>query len=494
MHMQTSPPDQELIPERYVRLLVWVGAVLLGLLIPLKILSVGYIPSDDAMCHVAKALSGKAWSEILVIRDGFAEDEHPGWHAILGVVHRWTNWDADTLLSFSVVAPFLLFWLALVLPRKRPEAMLLALFLASVAAPGTFVRPLFGRPFIFILIVYVILLQLWARREKISAAVMALSVGLIGVSVWVHGSWYLFGIVIAAFALAGEWRKSFTLAVCWLAGVVLGATFTGHPLDYLKETTMHLFITFGGQLLDRMLVTELKPDFGDLTLVMAVLLALVWRVARGAWQPSVVQNPIFMLAVLGWLLGLKVSRFWTDWGFPAALLWLALDLETILETHLDYRKISALLLAGFAGFGVFFSTTRDLGSRWTSNLTVEYLTPETPGIAGWLPEKGGTVYCSDMWVFFRTFYRNPHAEWRYILGFEPGIMPPEDLAILRKIQWNYFAAAAYDPWVKKMRREDRLILLQGGQPDIAGLEWHYGATGTWIGRLPRKVSQTETKP
>ena len=63
-------------------------------------------------------------------------------------------------------------------------------------------------------------------------------------------------------------------------------------------------------------------------------------------------------------------------------------------------------------------------------------------------------------------------------------MPPEDLAILRKIQSNWYASQAYEPWVKKMRPEDRLILLQGSSPTITALEWTYAANNTWIGRLP----------
>ena len=67
-------------------------------------------------------------------------------------------------------------------------------------------------------------------------------------------------------------------------------------------------------------------------------------------------------------------------------------------------------------------------------------------------------------------------------------MPPEDLAIYRKIQWNYYAYQAYEPWVKKMRPQDRLIIRRPAEqePKIKGLEWHYAATGIWSGRLPRK--------
>jgi hypothetical protein len=210
-------------------------------------------------------------------------------------------------------------------------------------------------------------------------------------------------------------------------------------------------------------------------------------VARGEWRGSAEWTPLLALAVLGWFLGLKVSRFWVDWGFPAAILWLAGELEAVLEKN-SLRPYPVLVLSAFAAAGPYMLVTRDLNDRWTQNATIEYITPETPGIQGWLPDPGGLVYDSDMRVFFRTFYKNPHADWRYVLGFEPGIMTPENFDILRKIQWNSYTSQAYEPWVEKMRPQDRMILFQdaGIHPGIAGLEWYYAASDTWIGRLPRK--------
>jgi len=55
----------------------------------------------------------------------------------------------------------------------------------------------------------------------------------------------------------------------------------------------------------------------------------------------------------------------------------------------------------------------------------------------WLPEKGGILYSSDMTIFYQTFFKNPNADWRYILGFEPALMPDEDFRCFNKIMWNY---------------------------------------------------------
>jgi len=45
---------------------------------------------------------------------------------------------------------------------------------------------------------------------------------------------------------------------------------------------------------------------------------------------------------------------------------------------------------------------------------------------------------------------------------------------------------AFEPWVKKMRPEDRLIVRAGSKPGIKELEWNMAVSGTWIGRLPRE--------
>jgi hypothetical protein len=148
---------------------------------------------------------------------------------------------------------------------------------------------------------------------------------------------------------------------------------------------------------------------------------------------------------------------------------------------------SAVVACGF-----FWSFTKDTGGRWTYNLTDEYMTEDNPKLAGWLPDKGGIMYSSDWRVFFRTFFKNPNAEWRYILGFEATFMPPEDLKVFRDIQWKDGDPSAYMPWVKKMRPEDRLVMNGGdwARPNIKELEWFYAIRGYWIGRLPRTPSTT----
>lgn len=91
-----------------------------------------------------------------------------------------------------------------------------------------------------------------------------------------------------------------------------------------------------------------------------------------------------------------------------------------------------------------------------------------------------------MTFYYNTFYKNPQADWRYILGYEPAIMPEENLKILRAIQLSHGAFKAYEPWIKKMRPVDRLVIYDSAQPNLPQIEWHDSGDNMWIGRLPEK--------
>jgi hypothetical protein len=137
--------------------------------------------------------------------------------------------------------------------------------------------------------------------------------------------------------------------------------------------------------------------------------------------------------------------------------------------------------------GIYLGFTSDRDGRWTQNLTTDFLSENNPALTGWLPDPGGIIYDSDMDVFFQTFYANPKADWKYILGFESGWMRPEDLEVLRKYQWNFGDVRILAPWVDEMRPQDRMIINAPGSspPNLPELQWDYAATEMWIGRLPR---------
>jgi hypothetical protein len=226
--------------------------------------------------------------------------------------------------------------------------------------------------------------------------------------------------------------------------------------------------------------------------VLAVIAMIFWRSRSPDWKPADLIDPIFMLGILGWLLGLKVVRFWADWGCPAILLWLALEFQKQFQRYLGRDSGRRLVVTLGLALGFFLGAASDRDGRWTSNLNKQYLTQEDhPELAGWLPGSDGIIYSADMVVFYDTFFKNPTAPWRYVNGFEPALMLPDDLAVLHKVEWNYGDVRAYDSWVKKMRPQDRLIipvswLPTQGMPNIHELEWNYVLNSYWIGRLPEK--------
>src|SRR5881394_2608322 len=116
------PPHPAFEPfRRYVPLVVWVIVVLTLLVIPLKIIGYGYLPGDDALRHAAKAVSGKPWSEILVLNDVYKIDHEFGWNLLLEKISAATEASPETLVIFSVVSLFVLVGLAALLWLRYPE-------------------------------------------------------------------------------------------------------------------------------------------------------------------------------------------------------------------------------------------------------------------------------------------------------------------------------------------------------------------------------------
>ena len=475
--------------QRYVPLAVWVVAVSALLYIPFKIISAGFLPGDDAMRHAAKAVSGKSWPDILVMREDFQIDPSPGWQTILSWVHSLSGGNAESLVIFSSVGLMLLVTLSVLPWLRRPEAWLGALLVAVIFTPECATRLMRGRPYILTDFCLLMILFLWSRQEKDSPTRLALIFTplLVAASAWIHGSWYMLALPGMAILLTGFWRSAAAYGVCWIGGSLLGCGLTGHPVGFLWQSVRHMFGVFGNTVLPRQLAPELRGSEGAPLAIIVVALLLLWRVQSLGWNRKVIFNPFFMMMAMGCLLGFKVQRFWWDWGMMAFMVWVALELQAHFTRHVPADSAKRLVAVLVLGAGLVFGFTNDRENRWSAALMNDYLTPEKPDLVGWLPETGGIIYNSDMDVFFDTFYKNPTAPWRYVLGFEAGLMTPENLAVLRKAQWNLGDSRAYEPWVKKMRPADRMIIhaRNGGQPNLPELEWYYAATEIWIGRLPQ---------
>jgi hypothetical protein len=491
--METNDPNQ--LPEtpldglrRYVPLLAWLLVFLVFPVIALKIIQYGYLPPDDALRHAAKAVSGKPWPEILVVGPAFQIDHNFGWHAFLRQIHRWTHCNTDRLVVFSVVLLFTIVgWSALPWLR-RPEAWLIS-FTAMALTSGVLGRLTMGRPFLLTISGLLIILFVWQTRASDpprwwTAVWMAL---LIAICTFVHGVWYLWSLPVAAFFLAGEFRWGLALAAGWVAGVFLGSSFTGHPFESMYQAVVMADRAFDLHLTARTMAGEFQPSAGDALGLILLGGLLVLRQLAGLKARPLSTRPAFWLAVIAWVLSFKAVRFSEDWGWPALMVLVTTDLQLFLESRFAADSFKRLALVAALTIVTFLATTNDSGSRWTYNLTQQYLTSDNPDLAGWMPEKGGILYSSDMTIFYQTFFKNPNGDWRYIVGYEPALMPDEDFRIYHKILWNLGDAKGYMPWVDKMRPEDRLVIRggRGSPPNIPQLEWNYGVSGIWIGRLPR---------
>lgn len=466
-----------------------IAAFFLGI-IPFKIIGYGYLPPDDACRHAAKVVSGKDWGKILVLRPEIKMDSHPGWHAILGGVRRVFGWETHSLVLFSAVSLFILFAVAPLFFVRYPESWLASLLVLATAASGFAWRLVLGRPYILTMTVVVILCLSWrkVKRKAFSFASCAGLILLTAASTYIHCSWYMFALPLAALLLAREWRASAVYAICACLGIAIGASLTGHPVIFLKQTLTHLFLAFGKNEAEYMLVSEFRPGFGDTNMAIATALILIWCALRRRWRIGLVDNPVFILALMGFVLALFTRRAWLDWGLPAAAAWTAGVFDDFFASRLEAGSPRRFILTMALGLVLFMSFAADIGSRWTQCKPVDYLSADDPKQAELLPGPDGIIYSSDMTVFYQTFYRNPHAGWRYILGFEPTLMPEEDLEILRDIQRSPWTLKPYYGWIKKMRPQDRLIIKIGpaNPPRLPDLEWNYAALNTWIGRLPKK--------
>jgi len=459
-------------------------------LMPFQIIGHGFMPPDDALWHSAKVVSEKNWGEVLVLRDDIKIESHPGWHAILGAVHKAMKWDVHSLVLFSVIALFLLFSLIPIFFLRYPESWLISMLTLSMAASVWVSRLLLGRPYIVTMAALLIIFLLWPRfkEKKIDYGAVSLLIFAIAASTWIHRTWYILLVPILSFLLAREWRASLWLIASSVIGIFIGAAFTGHPIIFIKQTIFHLLLVSGSCETQDALVSELRPALGDFNIVLLVAAMLFWRALRGRWDKKVIDNPVFILVILSFIAGFITRRIWIDVGMVALALWLANEFEDILASKVDRFSIYRIFITIVAAITMYLSFTTDVGSRWSGCRPKDYLSSADPEQAKWLPGNGGIVYSDDMGIFFRTVYKNPHGDWRYILGSEAAIMPADDLKTLRNIQRNRYTYAPFEPWVKKMRPEDRLIIggIEDCKPKIPELEWKYAARSTWVGRKPKR--------
>jgi hypothetical protein len=453
--------------------------------VALRILATGYLPPDDALRHVAKAISGRPWSDILLLRPEFSLDSNPGWHAILGALHRLLGLGSVDLLLVSVVLLFVAFSLGPILVLRRPETWLVGLLLLNVVDPGVMVRLMSGRPFLLSSAVVPLVFLLWPRLEGPRwRPTFGLFVACGVASSWIHGAYYLLALPVLALLGAGRRTAGARLAGAFALGIPLGALLTGHPFGHLWQMLLHAYVSVGAPHATDALVTEFQPFNGKPAAVVAFFALLAWRRARrpGAVPPW--REPVIVMAAGCWALGYVASRFWSDWSAPALATLAAVEVQDSLEARVD--RTGSLVTSAVAAVLVLLGIGADSQQRWSVQSVRPFLSRDDPSQAAWLPGPGGIAYSAEMGAFYAIFFKNPDAPWRYVLGFEPAMMRPEDYAVYLGIKRSHGATESYLPWLMKMRPIDRLYVhgSAAAPPPIPGLEWYQPTFTLWAGRLP----------
>jgi hypothetical protein len=142
---------------------------------------------------------------------------------------------------------------------------------------------------------------------------------------------------------------------------------------------------------------------------------------------------------------------------------------------------------------LYLAVTADFGGRYTESLKVPLLSHPVEEFRSLLPDAGGILYCATMQEFYRLYYRLPEAHFRFSTGFEPGMMPPEDLKVMRAIQFSDGLVKAYEPWFNKMTARDRVVLFLSTKPQWPGIEFSSFYT-LWIGKKVPPKGEASVKP
>ncbi len=481
--------------QRYVPLACWIAVLLTAALVCLKVLSYGYIPPGDARRHVAKPFAQKPYSEIVVMRPEYVVDHSPGWEWLLGVLHRTAGWGEDALISFSVASMALAVLCFPLIWMRHPEAWLAAVLAMLIASPDLMVRWMQGRPYLLTEGILMALLFSWSKEldRRPSWCKLALTCLGFALSVWIHGTWYLWVLLFVAFFLAQRWRSGFWLAGCWVVGTIVGALLTGRPLAFLNGAVFMAKTIYEEHAPKWLLVGEFQSSNGEFYSLTILAIIYLWRQRQIKSPAPLFSQPVVWMIAINWILGFTADRFWADWGVAAAIVWMAGEIDQAIPALWDSGSLQRLIACGCIVLPLYLASTNDLGRRYTTCLTEPFVDGSDPKLKDWMPGQGGIFYNDNMQFFYNTFYKNPQGEWRYMVGFEPALMPVDDLKIYRDIHRSEGSAESYQPWIKKMRPEDRLATSRLAQPNLPALEWKEGAPGVWIGRLPASLVPRATK-
>ncbi len=450
------------------------------------IISLDYMPTDDGLRHVGQAVCQKDWNQILVMGSWPLFDIHFGWKTILFFLFDH-GMPKESLLYFSIVFMLALNFALPAFVVKRPEVWALCLIIGLCVIVNP-MRYMLGRPFLSqVAAVALIGLSAQHYRDKFDLRYLVFLYLVLTLSMTLRAVWFLFLLPIGCYLMAGEAKKCYRLAIVWALAVVTAAALSLEPYEFFVATTKEVFGSAQRPVLSWMRVGELVPRLQSILDFLPMILLILWRKASGKEIRSRMLNPMFILVCLSWVLSMKVNRFWPDFGVPAYFVWLYEEVEEIFNQDLCIPLLSFKrpLIALCTGLVFCLVLSGDFDGRWSKSMYNKAPDLADEKTRQWLPEPDGIFYNISMDLFYKTFYANPNAPWRYFLGPDATVMPKENLDIYHQIMFSLGAKEKLSLIVFKMTPKDRFVLEGKAKPDIAGLEWFEIKPQIWSGRIPR---------
>ncbi|MEI6781385.1 MAG: hypothetical protein WCQ21_10750 [Verrucomicrobiota bacterium] len=454
----------------------WIWVLGLILAVPALVLWLGFLPPDDGLRHCAKAVSGRPWSDVVLLRPGMTLDHNVGWHGFLGAVHWVTGWGPQGLLAFSILLSFATFNTVGFVVSRTTWGWLLALVGVSLLG-GSFVTRLWlGRPFFVMLAVWLVLLKLW-DAAPCRPRTLLITTSLIALSTWVHGAWYLFFFLVPPLLLVRGLGGAGRYFACCCVGSGVGVGLSGNGVERVElvvgivtGVTKSVVVGRG----EAPLVKEFLPMPHQAAWLIVVLLlggVLLLRCAGKSFR-EVCWNLPFLTAMLALGVGLKVGRFWLDLGAPACCLWLAEGFRKgPMQLGIAKAKF-ALVLGWVCACPALICGGIDKSPLWDPATPPEYL-----------PQPGSVVFNGNMGTFMRAYFENPWLNYRFAVGYEPTLSPPEIYRGIAPI-WNKpDNPGSYEPWVALMQSNDLLTLRKDSvPPPVPGVAWRECGPHFWVGR------------
>jgi hypothetical protein len=453
-------------------------------MIPVNILGQGYMPKDDALRHCAKVISGKNWNELLIVRDYIKLDSHQGWHNILNLVHCILKINTRALVMFSVA--FLFIWFSLIpfAYLTYAETWIFSLLAFASLDWLPFQRLFLGRPFIFTMSWVVLICFTWKKlRHNTTVYDFSFLLAYTTAVVLIQCAWPILALPVFGFFLAREYKTAVKLICIILCSVCLGALISGDPILFVTQNLSHVYSALF-EVPKSIATTELQGFNGSPLVVFLIALIILYKLTKNDFSIKMIDNPVFIIFVLSYIFQYKIARIWSDIGFPAFSVWLSYEVcQIIKKYHLSSHNRLVIMIILVLTF--YFQTTNDYQERWSKLTNINILSYNSSIDKEWLPETGGVVYNAQMEIFYKGFYSNPNAPWKYVLGFEHAWMREEDLQVITHIQRTKIIndSSLVMPWLDKMTHKDRLVFyLNEGKPDIPQLSWRHMPDGLWIGK------------